>query len=251
MTAPLPRRRPLLLAAADEFALATILLFLAVTVVRWLRDPGSLLYVDDLRAALALIGAISGATITALILSPLGRRSGGHLNPAVTVSLWLMVDFPGRRVAAYVVAQLAGSVTGTALARLAWGRDVALPSVAYGAIRSAPGWDGAEVFLAEVGGMAVVVVAFGLFLARHGRLVPYVIGLSVALVIALLGPRSGGSINPARQLGPAVLSGQTTDLSIYLVAPILGAMLGAAGHRLIQRRLHPARPSPAVDISPA
>jgi glycerol uptake facilitator-like aquaporin len=51
-----------------------------------------------------------------------------------------------------------------------------------------------------------------------------------------MGVRSGGSINPARQLGPALLSGLTTDLAIYLVAPVLGAVLGAALYHLARRR---------------
>jgi glycerol uptake facilitator protein/aquaporin Z len=60
-------------------------------------------------------------------------------------------------------------------------------------------------------------------------------------VIALLGSRSGGSVNPARRFGPAALSGQTTDLWIYLVAPILGAVFGASVHHLLIRRFRARR----------
>jgi hypothetical protein len=108
--------------AADEFALTTVLLFIAVTIVRWLRDPASPLYIADLNGALAVIGVLSGVILTGLILAPVGRRSGGHMNPAVTVGLWLMDAFPGRSVPLYVLAQLAGSMAGTGLARLLWGR---------------------------------------------------------------------------------------------------------------------------------
>jgi glycerol uptake facilitator protein/aquaporin Z len=73
-------------------------LFLAVTIVRWLRDSGSPLYIADLNVALVVIGALSGTILAALILSPAGKRSGGHMNPAVTVALWAMGAFPGRRV---------------------------------------------------------------------------------------------------------------------------------------------------------
>lgn len=228
--------RPLPLArAADEFALTTVLLFLAVTVVRWLRDPGSTLYIADLDVALAVIGVLSGTILTGLILTPPGRRSGGHMNPAVTVALWLVDVFPGRNVPPYVLAQLAGSAAGTGLGRLAWGRAVSLPPVDYAAIRPAPTWQPASVFLAEAGCLTVLILVVGFFLAYPGyaRLLPYAIGLSVGLVIALLGPRSGGSINPARQFGPAALSGQTTDLWIYLVAPVLGAVLGASVRHLL------------------
>ncbi|MFE2137619.1 MIP/aquaporin family protein [Streptomyces sp. NPDC059466] len=223
--------------AVDEFVLATVLLFVAVTAVRWLRDPGSAFCVADLDTAITVIGAFSGTVLTLLILTPQGRRSGGHMNPAVTVSLWLMGAFPGRGVLPYVLAQLAGSAAGTGLARLVWGRPVTLPSVDYAAIRPAPGWPSSSVFLAEAGGMAAIVLVVGFLLAhtRLARLLPYAIGLSVALVITLLGTRSGGSANPARQFGPAVLAGRTEDLWIYLVAPVLGAALGAWLDRLLGR----------------
>lgn len=237
-TAPPPAPRASLARAADEFVLTTALLFLAVTVVRWLRDPGSPLYIADLRVALAVIGAISGAILTGLILSPPGRRSGGHTNPAVTVGLWLMGAFPGRRVLPYVLAQLTGSAAGTGLARLVWGPAVALPSVSHAAIRPAPTWRPLPVFLAEVGGMFALTLVIAFFVAypRLIRGLAPVIGLSVGLVIATLGPLSGGSVNPARQFGPAVLSGQTTDFVSYMVAPVLGAALGAGLRRLPLRR---------------
>jgi MIP family channel proteins len=224
--------------AADEFALTTVLLFLAVTVVRWLRDPGSVLYIADLNVALVVIGALSGAILTGLIFTPAGKRSGGHMNPAVTVALWSMGAFPGRRVVPYALAQLAGSAAGAGFARLVWGHAVSLRQVAVGAIRPAPTWQPAAVFVAETVAMTVLIVIVGFLMTRRGsaRLVPYAIGLSVGLVIAFLGPRSGGSINPARQLGPAVLSGQTTDLWIYLIAPVLGALAGAGTYRLLIRR---------------
>lgn len=238
-----PRQLPLA-RAADEFALTTVLLFLAVTVIRWLRDPASALYIADLNVALAVIGVLSGTILTGLILTPLGRRSGGHMNPAVTVALWLMGVFPGRSVPPYVLAQLAGSVAGIGLGWLAWGRAVSLSPVAFAAIRPAPTWQAASVFLAEAGGMFVLILVVVPFLSHPGiaRLLPYVIGLFIGLAIALLGPCSGGSLNPARQFGPAALSGQTTDLWCYLVAPILGAILGAALQHLIIRRFHVRRP---------
>ncbi len=239
----LPRQLPLM-RAIDEFLLTTVLLFLAVTVVRWLRDPGSALYLADLKVALAVIGVISGAILTALILSPPGRRSGGHMNPSVTVALWLMDAFPGRSVLPYALAQLAGSVTGTALARLVWGPAVSQPSVAYGAIRPAETWQASDVFLAEGGAMMALILLVGVILAypRYIRSLPYVIGASVALVIALLGPRSGGSINPARQFGPAALSSETTDLWIYLVVPVLGAVIGSSIYHLFIWRFNACRP---------
>ncbi len=242
-TSALPRQLPLA-RAADEFVLTTVLLFLAVTVVRWLRDPGSALYIANLNVALAVIAVLSATILVALIFTPLGKRSGGHMNPAVSVALWVMHAFPGRSVPPYVLAQLAGSAAGAALARLVWGSAVSLPQVAFGAIRPAATWQPAAVFLAEMGGMTGVILIVGCIMAHPAYmcLVPYAIGLSVGLVIAFLGPLSGGSINTVRQFGPAALSGQTTDLWIYLTAPILGAALAAAIYRLFVRPARPRRP---------
>lgn len=228
----------------DEFALTTVLLFLTVTVVRWLRAPGSPLYIADLYVALAVIGVISGSILTGLILTPPGRRSGGHMNPAVTTALWVMDVFPTPSLVPYVVAQLAGSVTGTALARFVWGSAVGRPAVDYGVIRHAPTWGPALIFLAETGCFLVLAVVVGCLLAHPGsaRYLPYVIGLYVAVVIALLGPRSGGSINPIRQFGPATISGETTDLWIYLTGPMLGTVLGASVQHMLIRRFGAGSP---------
>src|SRR6202034_544398 len=166
--------------AADEFALTTVLLFIAVTSVRWLRVRASPLYIADLNGALAVIGVLSGVILIGLILGPVGRRSGGHMNPAVTIGLWLMDAFPGRSVPLYVLAQLAGSVAGTGLARLLWGRG-ALSFVGYRAGRPSPTWHAESVFLAEAGTVTLLVLVVGLFLAHRGldRLLPQVIGLFV------------------------------------------------------------------------
>ncbi|HEY3611981.1 MAG TPA: aquaporin [Pseudonocardiaceae bacterium] len=231
--APLPLAR-----AADEFVLTTILMFSVVTVVRWLRDPASAWYVGSLRTALAIIGPVAGGLLVVLILSPLGRRSGGHLNPAVTVAVWLMDVFPGASVVPYVVAQLAGSVAGVVLGRLVWGPVVAATTVDYAAVRPAPGWGSAAVFLAEAACMIVLILLVGHFLAypAYNRWLPLAIGVAVAVLIVVLGPLSGGSANPARQFGPAILAGRTDFLWIYLVAPVLGAVLGASVHHLLYRR---------------
>lgn len=232
--------------AADEFALTTVLLFGVVTMMRWLRDPGSAIYVADLDTALVVIGILSGTVVTALMFSSPGKRSGAHINPAVTIALWLMDALPGRRVPLYVIAQLAGSAVGTALGRLVWEPVVVQPSVATAAITPSATWQASSVFLAEAGAMFVLIVVAGFLMAhpRRIRLLPFAIGLAVGLVIALLGARSGGSINPARQFGPATLSGQTTDLWIYLTAPVLGAVLGAAVHHLLKTRFNAYRNHP-------
>ncbi len=218
-----------------EFALTAMLMFAVVTVIRWVLDPASPLALANVHLALLLVGALAGALVFGLFRSPWGRRSGAHMNPAITLALWLLRAFPGRGVAAYVVAQLCGSVAGTALARLAWGPAVG--RVGYGAAAAAPSWNGWAVFAAEGGCLVVVTLMIGFFLVHpaHARWFPWALAVLICAIIAVLGPLSGGAANPARQFGPALMSGTTAGLWIYVVAPALGAALGAAAHHLILR----------------
>ncbi|MCP3804978.1 aquaporin [Allokutzneria sp. A3M-2-11 16] len=223
--------------AVEEFGLTCVLLFLVVSSSRWVLDPASPLHVPDLGLALAVLGVFSGLVVAGLILSPPGKRCGGHMNPAITIAVWLLEVFPGRQVLPYVAAQFAGSVVGVGLAYLTWGE--ATEYIGFAAVRAAPGWDASSVFLAETGIVIAVVVLVGYLLARPSRtrLMPYAIGVVVTFVITVFGPLSGGSANPARQWGPALFaSGLGGDLWIYLTAPVLGAVLGAGTHYLLARR---------------
>jgi glycerol uptake facilitator-like aquaporin len=215
-----------------------VLLFIVASGLRWFRDPASGAYIAELRPALAILAAITALALAGLIVSPLGRRSGGHMNPAVTVAVWLMDVFPGASVVPYSAAQLAGSVAGVGLARLVWGPSISTKAIGYAALGPKPGIDAPAVYLGECGCMIALTVMVGFFLAypTYNRWLPGAIALAVALLIVLLGPVTGGVVNPARQFGPAVLAEQGKDLWIYLTAPIVGAVLGAGLHHLLYRR---------------
>ncbi|MFE7843238.1 aquaporin [Streptomyces sp. NPDC057474] len=235
-----------------EFALSTVLLFTVVTVVRWLMAPPSPLRIADVQTALAVVGVIVGAVLLCLIYSPWGRRSGAHMNPAVSVALWLMGAFPRRWVLPYVLAQLAGSLAGAALAGLVWGQTATAAPIRYAAVQPAPDWNGLSVFVAEFGCLVAVTLLIGFFLAypARARWLPLTLAAATALIVGVLGPRSGGATNPARQLGPALLSGESGYLAIYLIAPVLGAVLGAGIHQLLQR-YGTARRVPTYHLCPS
>ncbi|WP_340375458.1 aquaporin [Streptomyces sp. SS7] len=230
--------------ALYEFALVTVLLFGVVSAVRLLVVPSSALAVSGLHLALAAVGAVVGALALLLIRSPWGRRSGAHMNPAVSVGLWLMGAFPGRCVLPYVGAQAAGSLAGTALAALMWGAPASDPPADYAVVQPAPGWGTPAVAATEIGCLFLLTLVIGFFLANptYDAWLPAVLAMLTAAIIAILGPRSGGSTNPARQIGPAVLSGNHHDLAVYLLAPVVGAVLGAAVHRELVRRTRLRRP---------
>lgn len=216
----------LVVRAVCEFGLTALLLLSVVTGVRWLFAPDG---AGGRGVAFAVLGAGVGALLAVLMLSAPGRCSGGHVNPAVTFALWRLGMFPGRDVVPYCVAQLGGSVVGTWLAGLVWGPAVSRQPVGYASVRPDPAWGGASVVAAEAGVLAVSTLLLAGLLARPvgRRLLPYAVGLLTALVIAVLGPLSGGSANPARQFGPALLSGEIRRLWMYVVGPVLGAAAGA------------------------
>jgi glycerol uptake facilitator protein/aquaporin Z len=176
--------------------------------------------------------------LAGLILSPPGRASGGHMNPAISLAMWRFGVFPGAGVIPYTIAQLLGSVLGVVASRRVWGNVVAEPTVVYGALQPGAGWSTWELFAIEAFGMAVIVslVGFCLAVQRLTPFVPWIVGALVGIGIAVLGTTTGGSLNPARQFGPAVVSGQTQFLWVYLVAPLVGAAIEAWPVSLLQYR---------------
>lgn len=218
--------RSVLRAAALEFALTAIMLFTVVTATRWLAGW------------LLLLAPIAGYTITAIMLSPWGRQTGGHVNPAITLAMWRYGRTPGRAVVPYLTAQLLGSVAGTAAGRVVWGPAVAAPAVDYAAIRPAPGWSWPAVATVEALTMFVIVAVVGLGLRhpRGGAVLPWAVGTLIAAQIVAFGTRSGGVANPAREFGPALFAGTTEFLPVYLLAPPLGALAATVAIRLLVGR---------------
>lgn len=239
MSRPNPTRAEIAANAGREFVLTTVLIFTVVTIVRWLAGPGSALAIGDPTVLFAVAGLLVAILIAGLMYSPPGRRSGGHMHAGVSVFVWLNGGLSGAAVVPYIVAQLIGSVAGAGLARLVWGS--AVEDIGYAAVRPEPGLGAVGLVLAEAIPLLVIFTAVTPCLSRPARrkFIPVVIGVGVGLTIALLAGISGASINPARQLGPALLSGQTTYLWIYLIVPVVAPTLVA----LAVRARPSARPS--------
>jgi glycerol uptake facilitator-like aquaporin len=225
--------------SAIELILTFILLFGVVTIVRWAIGPSPISRaIPGIHAELWIVGAAVALLLAGLILSPPGRVSGGHTNPAISLAMWRFGIFPGAGVIPYSIAQLLGSVLGVVAARTVWGHIVAEPPVVYAALQPGPGWSTWELFVVEALGMTVIAFVVGLCLAvqRLTPFVPWIVGGLVGIGIAVLGTATGGSLNPARQFGPAVASGQTRFLWVYLLAPMFGAAIAAWLRRKIQRQ---------------
>jgi glycerol uptake facilitator-like aquaporin len=214
--------------SALELLLTSCLLFGVVSIVRWVIGPSPISRsVTQIQSELLIVGVAVGILITALILSPAGKITGGHMNPAISLAMWRFGVFPGAAVAPYIGAQLLGSVVGAALARDVWGPIVSEPPTVYAVIQPGTGWSSVTLFAVETASMAVIVLLVGICLRtpRVAPLMPYIVGGAIGLAIVLLGTSTGGSVNPARQFGPAVISGQTRFLWVYLIAPMAGAMM--------------------------
>jgi aquaporin Z len=173
-----------------------------------------------------LTGTIFAGTAAVIVYSPLGRRSGGHLNPAVTLAFLRLGKITGRSAAVYMGVQVAGALTGAALVLAIW-RGWAL-SVQVGA--TLPGSGGVFAALAAEIAVTFLLVTLILNFVNRPRLMRFTAAAASALVaffVFVEAPVSGTSLNPARTLGPAVVGGSYTGLWIYLLGPPLGAVLAA------------------------
>src|SRR5438270_7146887 len=143
--------------SAIELILTSILLFGVTTIVRFVVGPSPISRAfPQIHIELLIVAAGVGVLLTALIKSPLGKISGGHTNPAISLAMWRFGVFPAAGILRYVAAQLLGSVVGVLAARAIWGPVVEQPPVLYAVIQPTSEWSTAPLFLAEAIGMGVV-----------------------------------------------------------------------------------------------
>lgn len=180
----------------------------------------------------ALVGIAMGATAIALIYSPWGKRSGAHMNPAVTLTFWRLGKVRTPEAALYVAAQLLGGLIGMGIAVFLLKERVADPAVHF--VVTSPGPRGALVALFAEIFISFLLMSIVLASSARPRLAPFtgvLCGLLVALFITFEAPLSGMSMNPARTLASAVPAGDFMALWIYLVAPPLGMLLAVEARR--------------------
>ena len=182
----------------------------------------------------ALTGFLFGSVGALIAISPVGKISGAHINPVVTLAFWLEGRMKARVALGYVVAQLAGGILG-ALALRTWGAMGA--SVAYAATLPGP----AGSWLATLGETAATccLVAGLLLFLGHPRLrgiTPALFPILYAFLVWVEAPLSGASTNPARSLGPGLVAGALHGWWVYWLGPILGTLAGVAIRRAPQAR---------------
>ncbi len=175
--------------------------------------------------SLATIAFAHGLTI-AVMVAALGQVSGGHFNPAVTFGFVVTGRLAPGMGALYWIAQLAGATAaGFAVVAIAGTATVATGTPALGTAVS----PGMAIALEAVGTFFLVLVIFGTAVDERAprSVYPLAIGLTITLDIMAIGPMTGGAVNPARSLGPALASGHWAAEWVYWVGPLLGGGAGA------------------------
>jgi len=174
--------------------------------------------------------ALTFGLVVFALIAALGDVSGAHLNPAVSVGFAVARRFPARLVVPYVLSQCAGAVLASAVVRLLFPEDTYL-----GATRPAGTWQQSWVLeLILTAGLMFVVLSVSTGAKEKGVTAGLAIGGVVALEALFAGPVCGASINPARSLGPALVSGHLGVLWIYLTAPVAGAALATLACRCVR-----------------
>jgi len=186
-----------------------------------------------------------GLTLSALVVV-IGPVSGCHVNPAVTLGLFLAGKLRLLLAIVYLLAQVLGAAAGAALLAVALGSADRLCVTAL-ALRTTPAqgvlFEAVIVFL-----FVAVILGVG---PSHAPTAPLLIGFALAIGHLLAIPETGSSMNPARSLGPALVSGQWDDHWVYWLGPLLGGGLAGLAHRFLIDDHHykkcPQRPSKSAD----
>ncbi|HEX4973347.1 MAG TPA: aquaporin [Steroidobacteraceae bacterium] len=194
--------------------------------------PGSPLHsaVADGNVRRTLVGIAMGLTAIALIYSPWGKRSGAHMNPAITLAFLRLKHVDRRDAAFYILAQFIGGTLGVLLVRSLLGDAFAQPPVAH--VATTPTHGAVVAFVAEfaISFLMMTMVLRVSNSERYMRFTGLWAGVLVALFISLEAPYSGMSMNPARSFASALPAGMWSGLWIYFVAPVLAMQAAVALH---------------------
>lgn len=184
---------------------------------------------------LLLTGFLFAGCGSLVAVSPLGKRSGAHLNPALTFAFWCERHLHPHDLAGYTVSQCFGAILGAGILRLAWQGRAA--SVQYGVTRPGSGLTALEAAGVEALMTALLVLAIFAFVssARTARWTPLAVWILVAVLVWRGAPYTGTSLNPARSLGPALVSGDWHDYWVYVLGPLAGAALSVAVWAFVPR----------------
>jgi aquaporin NIP len=174
--------------------------------------------------------ALTFGLIVLAMVYTLGDTSGAHLNPAVTIGFLAAKRFPLRNVVPYLVSQCAGAFAASVILRVLFQQSATLGA-------TMPAGPATQSFVLELLLTAILMFAIlgvSIGAAEKGITAGIVVGAVIALEAMFAGPICGASMNPARSLAPAIVSGHLQALWMYIVAPIAGAIVGVLGCRCVR-----------------
>jgi aquaporin Z len=179
----------------------------------------------------ALVGVAMGGTAMAIIYSPWGRRSGAHMNPAITLAFLRLGRIPPWDALYYAVFQVLGGLGGVLLTAAVLGAAFRSPPVNF--VVTVPGPAGIPDAAIGEGVISVLMMGVILWASNRPGVAKYtglLAGILITLFVTFESPYSGFGMNPARTLSSALPSGTWTAFWIYAVVPPIGMLLGAEGY---------------------
>jgi aquaporin Z len=185
---------------------------------------------------IALLAVVSGLVVVIIALSPLGRRSGAHLNPVVTIGLWCQGIAGAADLAGYLLSQCAGGALGFAAGRV-WGPEVPGPAVRWAAIAPPPGHVWLPLLIEFTATCAQLLAVYLLLsTARTARWAAPAAAAMLTGAILSCARLSGAGFNPVRGLAPDALLGAIGAGWIYAAGPIAGSIVAAGLGIALRRR---------------
>jgi aquaporin Z len=187
-----------------------------------------------------ITGFLFGTTGALIALSPVGKVSGAHINPVVTLGFRFMGKLETRVTFGYIVAQLIGAIIGC-VPLLAWGAMG--KSVAFGATTPGQGYSEMSALFGEVITTFTMVTLLTVFLAfrRIRPFTPAIFPPLYGIMVFLEAPISGTSTNPARSLGPSVVSGEWAGWWVFWAGPFLGMLAALLACSMLAKRIEVAK----------
>jgi aquaporin Z len=217
----------------SELVGTALLILLGLSVVIADFSPGSpiVALVPDPGIRRLITGTLFGTIGGLIALSPVGKISGAHINPVVTMTFWILGKFQAQHALKFVAAQMLGAALGS-LPLLFWGPLGA--AVDYGATTPGKGYGSFAAMAGEVATTWALIVSLLMFVSHKKlrRFTPFIFPILYAAMVFLEAPVSGTSTNPARSFGPALIAGDWQSWWVYWVGPVLGALIGILSFRI-------------------
>jgi MIP family channel proteins len=188
--------------------------------------------------------ALAFGLVITIVVAATGHLGGAHINPAVTIGFWSVRRFPGRDVAPYVLAQCIGAIAASAV--LSW---LLGPVGNFGA--TVPALSLGRSFAVEAGYSALlgfVIMGVATDARTPPSVAPFAIGATVFAGALVTGPLTGGSFNPARSLGPALVGGVWTAHWLYWAAPIIGMLSAMRLYEVLRGTAAPQMPKTLTGV---